>query len=540
MLKRCIIWICLVVLACVCPGCEYIASPYGDRLARAEQRLEQAPDSVYTWLLTLEQAELSPPDRAIYLLLRTEAEDKLYVEHTTDSLIAIARVYFEKENDRPRLAKAWYLTGRIHSDWKQWDQAMQDFLKARTLTEDSEDYALRARIASFLGDVNWRNRLYMEARSYHNESLRHYRQARDTVGIASALRCVGETYMAKYQTDSAFYFYKQALSLAETTQDKRLLSGAHNSLGYMYTEDKQYDWALLHFRQAMRYAVDHSSVYKDIGALFIQMGQLDSARYYLEQVLQAPFLPVRCMANYYLGEVAHLEGNEAEAYRYKKMYEQLADSLNQEKQPEAVNQIQQQSRQQEMQEAHRIRLLKRDGLIAGLAALLLGGYVLWRRIRGQKPLPLPELPLEQSDALPASEPDPAPTEEIAVEPPPGTEERYKACLSQCEAHPILASLLSGRKTVVQHFTAKDWKQFAEAFDSVYTGFTDRLKEQCPGMTPREMQICQLSIMGIKVSRIADLIGSQSDSLSSSKQKIKAKYFKGKGRLEDHLLKFLVE
>lgn len=405
-----------------------------------------------------------------------------------------------------------------------------------------DDYRLRGLISSHIAEINWHNELYQQAQIYYNDAYQYYIKAKDTVRIAYALKGIGETYMAKYQTDSAICFYKQALFLAKTTQNRRLLQDIYNRLGYMYKKSKQNNEAITHLQKAIQFATDTPYyVYKNIGALFIQTEQLDSARYYLEQALNAPELATRCMANYYLSEVNHLEGNDQKAYDYQKEYELLSDSLDRKKQPNAVIQIQQQMQQQQMQQTYDGLMHKWTGLIVGLvvALLLKGVYVFWRTIRQQKTLSQlePEKPSEQLEIQPAV---PLPMQNIPVENIPNVEELYKKYLSQCEAHPFLFPLLLRQKTLTSKFTSNDWTQFAEAFDSVFIGFTERLKTQCPEITYRELQICQLSIMGVKVARMADLIGGQSDSVSSTKQKIKNKYFKDKGKLETCLLTFLIE
>lgn len=108
--------------------------------------------------------------------------------------------------------------------------------------------------------------------------------------------------------------------------------------------------------------------------------------------------------------------------------------------------------------------------------------------------------------------------------------------NRCKADPFMKQLY--KKTKLPVFTSLQWKQFANTFDEIYIGFTKQIKMEHPTLSPRELQICQLSIMGIKVSRIADLTGGQSDSISTYKQKMKAKYFNGKGKLEDSLLNYL--
>ena len=113
---------------------------------RFEQLMLRNPDSVLSSLQAIDPEQLSRGEQAWYYLLKTEAEDKLYRDHTTDSLIAFARDYYASTGDIPRLAKAFYLSGRIHTDWKEWERATEEFLKAKELTEESEDWGLKGRI----------------------------------------------------------------------------------------------------------------------------------------------------------------------------------------------------------------------------------------------------------------------------------------------------------------------------------------------------------------------------------------------------------
>lgn len=66
----------------------------------------------------------------MYYLLLTEAEDKTYKKHESDSLIAIATEYFDKTDDVKRKAKAWYYRGRVVDDLKDAPRAQDYYLKA--------------------------------------------------------------------------------------------------------------------------------------------------------------------------------------------------------------------------------------------------------------------------------------------------------------------------------------------------------------------------------------------------------------------------
>ena len=80
-------------------SCGKGASLSEAELLGLERCVAERPDSVYAVLKDVETRELSPSALALYYLVRTEAEDKLYMTHTTDSLIALSHLL---RNDRRR------------------------------------------------------------------------------------------------------------------------------------------------------------------------------------------------------------------------------------------------------------------------------------------------------------------------------------------------------------------------------------------------------------------------------------------------------
>ena len=76
---------------------------------KVENLMPQHPDSALMLLEQIENKEnLSRKDKAHYYLLLTEAQDKTFVKHETDSLITIATDYYEETDDLERKAKAWF------------------------------------------------------------------------------------------------------------------------------------------------------------------------------------------------------------------------------------------------------------------------------------------------------------------------------------------------------------------------------------------------------------------------------------------------
>ena len=83
---------------------------------KVENLMPQHPDSALMLLEQIENKEnLSRKDKAHYYLLLTEAQDKTFVKHETDSLITIATDYYEETDDLERKAKAWYYSCLLYT-----------------------------------------------------------------------------------------------------------------------------------------------------------------------------------------------------------------------------------------------------------------------------------------------------------------------------------------------------------------------------------------------------------------------------------------
>ena len=498
---------------------------------------------------------MTEADRALFINIKTEAADKLYKEHTTDSLIAEARTFFEKNNDMTRLAKAWYLTGRIHSDWEEWAMATEDFLKAKELTANSTDFSLRGRIADHLGLVNWHNYLYPEARAYYREAYNYYQQAHDTIGITYILKQIGETYMANYQADSAILMYKQALSLAELVGNRNIMEGIHHRLGYMYRKKGNYEQALFHLYSGLKYSTEKPyAIYNNIGNLYLQMNRLDSARFYLEQALESSSLPIQCLTNSYLAELAQKEGNPEKAYAYQKKYEELADSLDRSKQMEDVVRLQQKQETKEITREHKSLLRTKNFIILGLMGLTAFFVGLAYRQQHKKQYyqreikKLTETIRENEASIRKLQEQPnqysggniQAKEQIEQENLQLLEKFNALNREQCRRHSFLKKLYGGKKDILPAFEKKEWKLYEDAFHSIYPMFTESLKKSFPKLSEQEIRICQLSVMGVKTSKVADVLLLQADTVSSYKQKIKKSCFPTANKtLEELLLPFII-
>lgn len=526
---------------------------------RFEQLMPSNPDSVLSSLQTIDPEQLSRGEQAWYYLLKTEAEDKLYRDHTTDSLIAFARDYYASTGDIPRLAKAFYLSGRIHTDWKEWERATEEFLKAKELTEESEDWGLKGRIEEYLGYVSWKNDLDETALSYYKQAYSYYLRTNNNVDIAYALKGMGNAWGSLKQMDSTFLTLEKALKIAEKTDEWQLKAELYRRIGFLYREKRNYKTSEKYTRKAIAISIDVPVLYyTDLCNLYLQTNQYDSIYVFAQKILLSnPDLRSRCLANYYLSEWAQNVGCLEDAIQYRKKYETLADSIRHQKNTELVGERQHKYIQDRLVDKHtesnsvKIFLILVILLISAFIVAYLIKYMKKERAKNlksesrvQELLYVIHKNKEQIAYLQTKEIENAQKQAIIEQLKENNQEILKKInainIARCQKHINLRKLYS-KRILCERYTEAMWQKLMEDFESVYPNFESNLKQAFPAIPETLLRICVLSIMDIKTERIATILGLQPSTVSSHKQAIKKRYFatERKAPLEDFLLKYVV-
>lgn len=126
----------VLVLLCLC-ACGH--KPYPQSLITADSLTNVLPDSAITLLKSMENTTQTEPEatQVYYRLLCIKANDKAYIEHTSDSLILPVLHYYIKKDDERHLPEAYYYAGRVYRDLGDAPQALEYFEKAvETLPEN--------------------------------------------------------------------------------------------------------------------------------------------------------------------------------------------------------------------------------------------------------------------------------------------------------------------------------------------------------------------------------------------------------------------
>ena len=303
--------------------------------------MPQHPDSALMLLEQIENKEnLSRKDKAHYYLLLTEAEDKTYVTHTTDSLISIAADYYEKTDDLGRKAKAWYYKGRINQDLGHPLKAQEYYLKALRDEEKIEDHALLGRIHNHIGMLYAYQKVYEKALPFQKKAVENFHLLSDSTGQVFALRDLGRTFLMLGHQDSAIICNQKAIALMR----KRIIPSVYTELAGFYIDRQRLEEAHGLLRTSLQNVAKPQAkypVYLVLGELYKKSGQIDSACFYLQACINSAPLPeTRAGGLFHLKEIALEKGQWEQAALLSKQYELLKDSIEQGKNAESIRNVQ--------------------------------------------------------------------------------------------------------------------------------------------------------------------------------------------------------
>jgi hypothetical protein len=350
-----------------------------------------SPDSAL-WLLgdSVQTSVLSRRQYAEWCLLFTQAQDKNYVTHTSDSLIRIAVDYFEEHGPDSRQMLSYYYMGRVSQDLQRAPAATDYYLKALEVGKASDDYALLGRIHSNLGMLYTYQDVFDLALPQMKQALYYLEQLGDTASQAFVLRDMGRTYRKLDSLNLALQNYQRALSYAGRNSRLSILS----ELGGLHVEMKAYDKAELVMQEYLQSGqTPDEYVCIILGRLLADTGQNDSARYYLQKSMQSRQLSARAAAYYYLYKIAARGAKWKEYVRLHEIYDVLRDSISAQTYTETMLKMQhlydyqQVEKEANIAKINQVRAERNSVFIVILAICIIGyltGYFSYLRARRKR------------------------------------------------------------------------------------------------------------------------------------------------------------
>ena len=321
-----IIYLNFVSLLAVCLfACNHHSS--NPMLQQVDSLLEMKPDSALTILKNISVLEDLPEvDKAYYALLLAEATDKNKLPLLPcDSLLNFALDYYG-DDDREKAVALMY-KGRLLAEMDDEKAAIEMNLKALEILQDYPvDTKYRRLIYSALGLWYGNCGLNDKALEVLHQSLHYSFDAKDTV---IAYINIGYIYGMRNMQDSAITYQRKAVKYAMRSKDRSMILTSWHNLSICYRHFENVDSAVVYAHKVLQhlsYGNGKADAYYNMGDLYVDLEQYDSARHYLEKSL---FLsPSRSIPYWSLAVMEAELGNFKSAYHYLDTFVMVQDSLD--------------------------------------------------------------------------------------------------------------------------------------------------------------------------------------------------------------------
>lgn len=315
-------------------------------LSRAESLMQEYPDSA---LAILDSMQIPSPSNemqyATWCLLQTQAQDKNYIIHTSDSLINIALSYFERQNDPNRKMLSFYYKGRVEDDSHNAEEATTNYIKAKEIAKEIKNYKFLQVICANLGMVYAYRNLNSQALSEIKEAYKYAMLIKDSTSISYDLSYMGRISASMAKWDSCIYYYNEAVKIGEKINNPRALSLALSEISRAYLELKEFNQAIGYLKKSeeIKKREGFSSIHQTylvLGCAYIQTEKYDSAKYYLNKSLKTDnlYTIANTYQNLYL--LSEKQKKFKEAVEYNNLYQVHADSLNKIARTKEISEIQ--------------------------------------------------------------------------------------------------------------------------------------------------------------------------------------------------------
>lgn len=492
-MKKTAYFLLLLLLIGAC-GCRNRKTSYPPLIRQAEYWAEACPDSAIACLDSIDASlqKLTEEERMYCHMLRIKAEDKLYIPHTSDSLINRIVRFYEQQGDDRRLAEALYYKAGVYRDCNEPSRAIRTYLSAAEV--GCEYDTLNGRIYGQLAALYAYQKAYHEIMKALRQALVYNIKCDGYLGIAYSWRDMARIFDRQYSPDSAEVYYRKAYNLMK---EKGFTRPAYGVLS---------EWADFSYAQG-RHNTAKAFAYKILGDHFDELAalvlakyywqknNLDSALFYSVEALQTNDIYHRRTAYGILKEIALSQGKQEDAHRYARCYREVSDSISRMTRTEATVRINHEAEKLDllshMKRLRHILVLALILLMAGIIYMGRNTHIFHKKQRLNK-----ELTLEENSQVTLSE------KQQSLEKRLETFQQSAIYLHFC------------RVTQSRELSEDHWRQLVNALNKVYPTFISKLYSLNPKLTELELRTCCLIKIGISTNRISALIAHSPSAVNS--------------------------
>ena len=330
-----IIFLIITITACQRHSKVHTALVQADTLLAKEEN-----DSALRQLLKIDTAMItSESDRAYYNLLYTNTLFRLQLPVNSDSAIDISIKYYEKSQDKSKLARSLYYKGMIiyerNGDIKEVIECVK---KAEYIAENAGEEALLNSIYANLSTINYHTRNFNTALDYAKKSLDLSKKLGNKKMIGLSLNKISNAFTNLMQFDSSMYYSNKIIPYIKYIKSKAYVGVITNISAEFYNQ-KEFDEAEKYAKMSLSIKPT-SYAYFILGNIYIEQGKESETFELWNRAMSKGSPIVRAEVMSWMADVKKEQGEYREAAELIEKSKAMKDSIEQSKNTEKMLSLQ--------------------------------------------------------------------------------------------------------------------------------------------------------------------------------------------------------
>ena len=371
--------LCLILSVLILTNCSNDNDTH-EKLSEIERLLEKEKyELAMNNLSDINANRLNNENKAYYDLLMTQANFCLDKQTDSDSLINESIRFYEENNNKILLAKAYYYKGITCYQRGNKSEGINLIKKAEHLAKGTSDLNFITKIYINLSFINIDTGNYQTGLSYAKKALQTARKANNKILVALSMNKINAAFNCMGKIDSCLVYSQKTIPYIKYLNKNDKLEVLTNiSIGFV--NKGLYDEAILYAKKSLEIK-PNAHAYYIIGSIYFERGENQKAWQLLNDALNTNGLELKAEVLLWMADLKKEEGKYKEASELEERALATKDSIKTKQQTEHMLSLQNNAERKAADEQAQNRLVIAISAVMVVAAAVMISMLAYNRRR---------------------------------------------------------------------------------------------------------------------------------------------------------------
>lgn len=371
--------LCLILSVLILTNCSNDNDTH-EKLSEIERLLEKEKyELAMNNLSDINVKRLNEENKAYYDLLMTQANFCLDKQTDSDSLINESIRFYEENNNKILLAKAYYYKGIICYQRGNKSEGINLIKKAEHLSNGTSDLNFITKIYINLSFINIDTGNYQTGLSYAKKALQTAQKAKNKILIALSMNKINAAFNCMGKIDSCLVYSQKTIPYIKYLNKNDKLEVLTNiSIGFV--NKGMYDEAIFYAKKSLEIK-PNAHAYYIIGSIYFERGENQKAWQLLNDALNTNGLELKAEVLLWMADLKKEEGKYKEASELEERALATKDSIKTKQQTEHMLSLQNNAERKAADAQAQNRLVIAISAVMVLAAAVMISMLAYNRRR---------------------------------------------------------------------------------------------------------------------------------------------------------------